>query len=230
MHWTDPSLNCWTAGKSDHEDEFHITTFFRVRFAGVPLLSTLELLLFGYSNIFVRAKAFLHRDHLKRIYLNRHGVLYSTDCSVFSRDGCSRLALIFVFFIRGIHPVCGEPLFCFSANPDSLSELCGFHIDHRSRSFLLQVSGVSSHLSFCCTSLVSGFYYTPKREVHETRPKLSGRMCPVMSLIATVLFKEPSFGTWVHTFGFNFPHGPVLADVLLRPAVSCYFPPAVPPQ
>ena len=38
----------------DHEDEFHITTFFRVRFAGVPLLSTLELLLFGYSNIFVR--------------------------------------------------------------------------------------------------------------------------------------------------------------------------------
>ena len=61
------------------------------------------------------------------------------------------------FVIRGKHPVCGEPLFCFSANPDSLSELCGFHIDHRSRSFLLQVSGISSHLSFCCTSLVSGF-------------------------------------------------------------------------
>ncbi len=30
-------------------------------------------------------------------------------------------------------------------------------------------------------------------------------MCPIMSLIATVLFKEPSFGTWVHTFGCNFP-------------------------
>ena len=59
-------------------------------------------------------------------------------------------------FIRGKHPVCGEPLFCFSANPDSLSLLCGFHINHRSRSFLLQVSGSSSHLSFCCTSLVSG--------------------------------------------------------------------------
>ena len=27
----------------------------------------------------------------------------------------------------------------------------------------------------------------------------------VMSLVATVLFKEPSFGTWVHTFGCNFP-------------------------
>ena len=61
------------------------------------------------------------------------------------------------FVIRGKHPVCGEPLFCFSANPDSLSELCGFHINHRSRSFLLKVSGVSSHLSFCCTSLVSDF-------------------------------------------------------------------------
>lgn len=30
-------------------------------------------------------------------------------------------------------------------------------------------------------------------------------MCPVMSLIATFLFKEPSFGTWVTTFAFNFP-------------------------
>ena len=59
-------------------------------------------------------------------------------------------------FIRGKHPVCGEPLFCFSANPDSLSELCGFHINHRSRSFLLKVSGVSAQLSFCCTSLVPG--------------------------------------------------------------------------
>ena len=30
-------------------------------------------------------------------------------------------------------------------------------------------------------------------------------MCPTMSLIATFLFKEPSFGTWVQTFGMNFP-------------------------
>lgn len=30
-------------------------------------------------------------------------------------------------------------------------------------------------------------------------------MCPVMSLIATLLFKQPSFGTWVHTFGCNLP-------------------------
>lgn len=30
-------------------------------------------------------------------------------------------------------------------------------------------------------------------------------VCPIMSLVATVLFKEPSFGMWVHTFGCNFP-------------------------
>lgn len=30
-------------------------------------------------------------------------------------------------------------------------------------------------------------------------------MCPTMSLIATILFKEPSFGTWIHTWALNFP-------------------------
>ena len=30
-------------------------------------------------------------------------------------------------------------------------------------------------------------------------------MCPVMSLIATLLFKPISFGTWIHTFGCNLP-------------------------
>ena len=30
-------------------------------------------------------------------------------------------------------------------------------------------------------------------------------MCPTMSLIATLLFKQPSFGTWIHTFGCNMP-------------------------
>ena len=34
---------------------------------------------------------------------------------------------------------------------------------------------------------------------------ISLMMCPIMSLVATVLFKEPSFGMWVHTFGCNFP-------------------------
>ena len=30
-------------------------------------------------------------------------------------------------------------------------------------------------------------------------------MCPTMSLIATFLFKEPSFGTWIKTWVMNFP-------------------------
>ena len=30
-------------------------------------------------------------------------------------------------------------------------------------------------------------------------------MCPIMSLIATFLFKEPSFGTWISTWAHNFP-------------------------
>ena len=30
-------------------------------------------------------------------------------------------------------------------------------------------------------------------------------MCPVMSLIAVFLFKEPGFGIWVKTFAMNFP-------------------------
>lgn len=30
-------------------------------------------------------------------------------------------------------------------------------------------------------------------------------MCPTMSLIVTLLFKEPSFGTWVQTWGCNVP-------------------------
>ena len=98
-----------------------------------------------------------------RIYLNRQGI-YTRQTVLFSRYRCSRPARCCVF-IRGKHPVCGEPLFCLSANPDSLSELCGFHIDHRSRSFLLQVSGVSSRLSFCCTSLVSGFIIHDKGRV-----------------------------------------------------------------
>lgn len=30
-------------------------------------------------------------------------------------------------------------------------------------------------------------------------------MCPTMSLIATLLFKQPSFGAWVQTWGCNMP-------------------------
>ena len=30
-------------------------------------------------------------------------------------------------------------------------------------------------------------------------------LCPTMSLLATPLFKQPGFGTWIHTFGCNMP-------------------------
>ena len=30
-------------------------------------------------------------------------------------------------------------------------------------------------------------------------------MCPIMSLVATFLFQEPSFGMWVKTWAMNFP-------------------------
>ena len=51
-------------------------------------------------------------------------------------------------------------------------------------------------------------------------------MCPVMSLVATLLFKEPSFGIW-HMgayLGLQLPYGALLADVLLRPAQPVYLP------
>ena len=124
---------------------------FELDLPGIPLLSTLELLLFGHSNRCIRVTVLIMGDHLGRIYLNCQGI-YSDRLYCFRIfDAQDRLFDLFCYT--------GETsrLFCFSANPDSLSELCGFHINHRSRSFLLKVSGVSSHLSFCCTSLVSGF-------------------------------------------------------------------------
>ena len=139
---------------------------FELDFAkGVSLLSTLEFLLWSYSNKMFRTKAFIIRITFGRIYLNAKDLFHRLYCYRFLiRKNGSRCCV----FIRGKHPVCGEPLFCFSANPDSLSLLCGFHIDHRSRSFLLQVSGISSPLSFCCTSLVSGFIiHIPARFVYS---------------------------------------------------------------
>ena len=72
-------------------------------------------------------------------------------------------------------------------------------------------------------------------------------MCPVMSLIATVLFKEPGFGTWVHTWGCNMPMALCWqmlcarqgglprksrrkADAVLRAACPCHLPAGVPPR
>ena len=44
--------------------------------------------------------------------------------------------------------------------------------------------------------------------IREAQPHCVSKsyiMCPMMSLVATLLFKEPSFGMWVHTWGCNMP-------------------------
>ena len=48
-------------------------------------------------------------------------------------------------------------------------------------------------------------------------------MCPAMSLIATLLFKEPSFGTWVHTFGCNMPMALIWQLLYCGPLVRLIF-------
>ena len=56
-------------------------------------------------------------------------------------------------------------------------------------------------------------------------------MCPIMSLVATVLFKEPSLlGMWGAYLGLQLPYGALLADVLLRPAGPLSLPAHLPPR
>lgn len=54
-------------------------------------------------------------------------------------------------------------------------------------------------------------------------------MCPTMSLVATILFKEPSFGTWIETWGMNFPmaicYQMFYCGPLVRLIYRCIFPP-----
>ena len=48
-------------------------------------------------------------------------------------------------------------------------------------------------------------------------------MCPTMSLIATLLFKQPSFGTWVQTFGCNLPMALLWQLLYCSPLVRLIF-------
>lgn len=48
-------------------------------------------------------------------------------------------------------------------------------------------------------------------------------MCPTMSLIATLLFKEPSFGTWIQTFGMNMPMALIWQLLFCGPIVRLIF-------
>ena len=66
----------------DHEDEFHITTFFRVRFAKGQAAQYIGITPLRYSNKCLRAKDTIMGNHLRRIYLNCPGEGLSTGCRV----------------------------------------------------------------------------------------------------------------------------------------------------
>lgn len=48
-------------------------------------------------------------------------------------------------------------------------------------------------------------------------------MCPVMSLIATILFKEPGMGTWIQTWAMNFPMAILYQMFYCGPVVRLIF-------
>lgn len=48
-------------------------------------------------------------------------------------------------------------------------------------------------------------------------------MCPVMSLIATILFKEPGLGTWIQTWAMNFPMAILYQMFYCGPVVRLVF-------
>ena len=54
---------------------------FELDLPGIPLLSTLELLLFGHSNRCIRVNVLIMGNHLGRIYLNCHEILYTASGS-----------------------------------------------------------------------------------------------------------------------------------------------------
>lgn len=82
---------------TNHRDEFHITTFFRVRFAkGVSLLSTSEFLLWSYSNKTFGAKAFFIGITFGGSIWTRGVLFHRLFC--YSLYWCSRTALVVVFY------------------------------------------------------------------------------------------------------------------------------------
>ena len=48
-------------------------------------------------------------------------------------------------------------------------------------------------------------------------------MCPCMSLAATLLFRKPSFGTWIQTWGMNMPMALIWQMFYCGPLVRLIF-------
>ena len=137
---------------------------FELDLPGIPLLSTLELLLFGHSNRCIRVTVLIMGDHLGRIYLNCQGI-YSDRLYCFRIFDAQDWLIFVVFLYGGNIPFVVSLCFASQRIPTACPNCAGSISTIGLRSFLLQVSGVSSRLSFCCTSLVSGFIIHDKGKV-----------------------------------------------------------------
>ena len=82
---------------------------------------------------------------------------YFTDCSVIRFIDAQERLLLLCFYTGGNIPFVVSFCFASQRTPTVCAYCAGSISTIGLRSFLLKVSGVSSHLSFCCTSLVSGF-------------------------------------------------------------------------
>ena len=127
---------------------------FELDLRGIPLLSTLELLLFGHSNILVRAKAFI-------MGITSCGSIWIARGFILDRLFCFRVIdaqdrLVVVFLYGGNIPFVVSLCFASQRSPTVCPHCAGSISTIGLRSFLLKVSGSNSLLSFCCTSLVSG--------------------------------------------------------------------------
>ena len=128
---------------------------FELDLRGIPLLSTLELLLFGHSNRCIRVTVLIMGDHLGRIYLNCQGI-YSDRLYCFRIFDAQDWLIFVVFLYGGNIPFVASLYFASQRTPTACPCCAGSISTIGLRSFLLKVSGSNSLLSFCCTSLVSG--------------------------------------------------------------------------
>ena len=141
---------------TNHRDEFHITTFFRVRFAkGASLLVHWS---FSFGVIQIRCSV----QKLSSFRITFGGSIWTRGILFhrlfcYSLYWCSRTALVVVFLYGGSIPFVVSLCFASQRTPTVCAYCAGSISTIGLRSFLLKVSGVSSHLNFCCTSLVSGF-------------------------------------------------------------------------
>ena len=127
---------------------------FELDLPGIPLLSTLELLLFGHSNRCIRVTVLIMGDHLGRIYLNCQGI-YSDRLYCFRIfDAQDRLFDLFCYT--------GETSRLWRASVLLLSEsrqsVRTVRVPYRPSVSLLSASSQRGQLSFELLLYFSGFW------------------------------------------------------------------------